>query len=138
MSQIKNKGASAAVILIAAVVALAGLVLYGVYIGNGGAMNPLVLGLLVLGVLLELSLLFLTGDISDLIAVVVPVLLVVGTGLELGDGIGNIADWASGIICFGNPDLAESNLAITGTLMASVLISIIVCFMRRGRRQESD
>ena len=138
MNQIKNKGLSVVVILIAAIVALAGLVLYGMYIGNGGTMNCLVLVLLVLGILLELSLIFLNGDLSDLIAIAVPVLLVIGTGLELGDGIGNIADWASGIICFGDPDLAESNLTITGVLLASVLISIIVCFLNRGRKQKAE
>lgn len=136
MSQLKSKGVSAVAILIAAVVALVGLILYAVYITNGGALNPAVLVMLIAGILLELSLLFLSGDLADFVAILAPVLLVIGAALELGDGIGNIADWASGIICFGNPDLAESNLAITGTLMGSVLISIIACFMRRDSQHK--
>ena len=136
MSQLKSKGVSAVAILIAAVVALVGLILYAVYITNGGALNPAVLVMLIAGILLELSLLFLSGDLADFVAIRAPGLLVIGAALELGDGIGNIADWASGIICFGNPDLAESNLAITGTLMGSVLISIIACFMRRDSQHK--
>ena len=136
MSQLKSKGVSAVAILIAAVVALVGLILYAVYITNGGALNPAVLVMLIAGILLELSLLFLSGDLADFVAILAPVLLVIGAALELGDGICNIADWASGIICFGNPDLAESNLAITGTLMGSVLISIIACFMRRDSQHK--
>ena len=136
MSQLKSKGVSAVAILIAAVVALVGLILYAVYITNGGALNPAVLVMLIAGILLELSLLFLSGDLADFVAILAPVLLVIGAAPELGDGIGNIADWASGIICFGNPDLAESNLAITGTLMGSVLISIIACFMRRDSQHK--
>lgn len=137
MSNIKKKGVGAVIALIAAVVALAGLILYWVYIGNGGAMNQLALGALILGILLELSLLFLSGDISDVAAILAPVLLVSSAGLELGDGIGNLTDWISGVICFGNPDLAESNITITAVLMVSVLIAIITCFVRRGHKQQT-
>ncbi len=137
MSQIKSKGASAVIIFVAVIVSIVGLIMYGGYIGSGGDMNPTILVLLIVGILLEISLFVLSGDLSDLVAMAVPVLLVIGTGLELGDGIGNIADWASGIICYGNPDLAESNLAITGVLLFGVLVSVIVCFMRRERRQET-
>lgn len=137
MSKIKNKGVSAAFILVSAIVSLAGLILYGVYIGNGGAMNSVVLCLVVLGILLELSLLFLEGDLSDVAAILAPVLLVIGAVTELGDGIGNIADWASGIICFGNPDLAQSNLIITGVLLIGVLLSVIVSFLSRGSKKKS-
>ena len=135
MSIIKNKGVGTIIAAVAAVVALVGLILYGVYIGNGGAMNTLALGALIVGILLELSLLFLNGDLSDLAAIIAPVLFVSGAALELGDGIGNLTDWITGVICFGNMDLAPSNITITAVLMVSVLIGIIACFTHKGQKQ---
>lgn len=135
MSKIKEKGVSAIIALAAAAVALIGLVLYGVYIGNGGTTNALALCAIFVGILLEVSLLVLNGDISDVAAILAPVLLVSGAMMEVGDGIGNLTDYLSGIICFGNPDLAPSNIAITAVLMVSVVIAIAVSFMRREKNQ---
>ena len=98
-------------------------------------MNTLALGALIVGILLELSLLILNGDFSDLAAILAPVLFVSGAALELGDGIGNLTDWITGVICFGNMDLAPSNIMITAVLMVSVLIGIIACFANKGQKQ---
>ena len=131
MTEKRKKKAPLFLAAVAAAAALVGLILYCRYLGNGGVKNTSAVCCMVAGLVCEFMTLFLSGDFQDVPCILAPVLLAGGAGLELSDGIGNLADYFSGIICFGNPDLAPENIAITVVLLAAALIAILTCFMRK-------
>ena len=120
--------------LVAAVVALVGLIMFAVYNGQGGEKNAWVVVTLILGIALELVLFFYDGKFGDLIATIPSILFAVAMCLTILGGYGNIADHIEGdIVMWGNWQLANLNIAMVVVLMIAIVASVVSCFLKREK-----
>lgn len=119
--------------LVSAVLAAAGLAVFFVYTGNGGAANTTVIAATIAAIVCEVILM--TGEkvYTDYIAVIGPVLLAVAMSYTVIGGLGNIADQYQGIVMFGKAELANLNYAMLGIYLLSIIAGIGACFSKKSK-----
>lgn len=117
----------------AAVIALVGLIVYGVYKGKSGEGTGWIFALIIIGIAAQVGLFFYDGKFGDFIAIAPPVLYALSLGLGLSGGVGNIADAVSDIVMFGIPELAPLNYAMTVLLGIATVLTIVPCFLTRQK-----
>lgn len=119
--------------LVSAVLGLIALIIFQVYATKNKAGSAWVVVALILAVVIELAMFFLNEKISDIAAIVPPVLYMVGLGEELHTGVGNIVDALQGIVMFGNSSLASTNYLLAVLLGIACVIAIVACFLPKEK-----
>lgn len=118
-----------------ALIALACLIMFCVYKSQGGVADMGVIACLVLGIAAHIALFFYDGKYGNFIAIIPAFLYMLGGGLALGGGVGNIADMISGIVCFGIPELAPLTIAMGVIGMIAAVIAVVGCFLTREKTE---
>ena len=119
--------------LAASVVALVGLIVYFAYIGKGGIASAGVIIPLIGAIACGVGLFFYNGTFADLLPIAAAVMTAIALGVSLSDGVGNIADYVSNIVMYGDADLAGLNFAMVAIFAVGVLLYIVSCFMKKER-----
>ena len=120
--------------LAASVVALVGLIVYFAYIGKGGLVNAGVIIPLIVAIACGVVLFFYNGAFADFLPVVAAVMTAIALGVSLSDGVGNIADYVSEIVMYGDAGLAGLNFAMVAIFALGVLLYVLSCFMKKERK----
>lgn len=120
--------------LAASVVALVGLIVYFAYIGKGGLANAGVIIPLIVAIACGVVLFFYNGTFADFLPVVAAVMTAIALGVSLSDGVGNIADYVSEIVMYGDAGLAGLNFAMVAIFAVGVLLYVVSCFMKKERK----
>ena len=120
--------------LTAAVLALAGLAVYIIYIARGGEADIAAIVCSALAVLCPLIYVFYEGKLSVIPAVLLPVFCIAAFGLTLGGGAGNIADAVQGIHLFGDASLVPLNYTMAALYGAGSAAGIAAAFFPRCRQ----
>lgn len=120
--------------LAASVVALVGLIVYFAYIGKGGIASAGVIIPLIVAIACGVGLFFYNGTFADLLPIAAAVMTAIALGVSLSDGVGNIADYVSDIVMYGDADLAGLNFAMVAIFAMGVLLYIVSCFMKKERK----
>ncbi len=80
-----------------------------------------------------MGLFFYNGTFADLLPIAAAVMTAIALGVSLSDGVGNIADYVSNIVMYGDADLAGFNFAMVAIFAVGVLLYIVSCFMKKER-----
>lgn len=119
--------------LVSAVLAAAGLVVFFVYTGQGGASNTVVIAATIAAILCEGVLLMGEKVYTDFVAVAGAVLLAVAMTYTVVGGLGNIADQFQGIVMFGKAELANLNYVMAVVYGLSIVSAICACFSKKSK-----
>ena len=120
--------------LAASVIVLVGLIVYFVYIGKGGIASAGVIIPLLIAIACGAVLFFYNGMLADVLPIVAAVMAAIALGVSLSDGVGNIADYVSNIIMYGDAKLAGLNFAMVAIFAIGILLYVVSCFLRKERK----
>ena len=124
-------------VLGSALVALACMIMFLSYKGQGGAGSTAsVVTCLVIGIVCHIALFFYDGKYGNFLAILPACLYAYGGLSALGGGVGNIADMISGIVCFGIPELAPLTIAMGVIGMIAAVIAVVGCFLTREKTEQ--
>lgn len=119
--------------LASAAMAAVGMIVFFVYVANGGELNSTVIAATIAGIACEVILLAGEKVYSDFVGVIGAVLLAVAMTYSVIGGLGNMADQFQGIVMFGKAELATLNYAMLGIYMVSIIAAIGACFSKKAR-----
>ena len=136
MNKLKSKKLGYWLACVAAIVALVGMIIFGVYKGRHGGGSGAVYAFIIIGILMQVALFIYDGKLGPVLSIGAPILYALALGYSIKGGVGNIVDLFSGVVCFGIPELAPLNFAIAAILAVSILLSIVSCFLRREKAKE--
>lgn len=120
----------------AILVAIAAIIVFGVYKAQKGAGIGGIYAFVIIGILFQAALFFYDGKFGAVLSVGASILYALAFGFSISGGVGNITDYFTGVVCFGIPGLAPMNFVIAALLGISTVISIVMCFMRREKEAE--
>lgn len=92
------------------------------------AMNPLILTALIIGLILDIALIFYD---NSYLMVVTTVCYSIAMFQLLADSVGSFVDAFQGIVMFGDSSQVGTIISISCLMLVSVLTSIIASFMKR-------
>lgn len=116
-----------------ALLALVALIIYGVYMGKGGAANAFVIVSCVLAIICEAALFIYDGPYAGILGAVATLFLVLATMLNLESGLGNILDDLNNFHIYGEASLAGLNVAVAIVAGIATVLSIVSCFFKKEK-----
>lgn len=131
----KNKTIGYYLGLAASVIALVSLIIFFVYASKNNTTSVSCIIFLILGILLQVSMMFTKGKVSDIVSIFIPVCYMVGMTEELHTGVGNIVDALQGIVMFGKKELATFNYLLAVLLIIAVILAIVQVFMKKEKEE---
>lgn len=131
----KNKTVGYYLGLVASVIALVSLIIFFVYASKNNTTSVSCIIFLILGILLQVSMMFTKGKVSDIVSIFIPVCYMVGMTEELHTGVGNIVDALQGIVMFGKKELATFNYLLAVLLIIAVILAIVQVFMKKEKEE---
>ena len=134
IDKLKSKSITYFISVLGALVSLVALIMYFVYVGNGGSNIVGIYFLIIIGIAIIAFLFFYDGLFGDALAMVAPILLVLAAGLLIYTDYGNIVDLMNGIVMYGDPKLAIPEITLVVLLVVSTLLTAVACFTRRSRK----
>ncbi len=129
----KNKTIGYYLGLGASVIALASLIIFFVYASKNNTTSVSCIIFLILGILLQVLMIFTKGKVSDIVSIFIPICYMVGMTEELHTGVGNIVDALQGIVMFGKKELATFNYLLAVLLVIAVILAIVQVFMKKEK-----
>lgn len=136
VEKLKNKTIGYWIGCVAALLTLAGIIVFGAYQGRGGAGSGAVYAFGIIGIALWIALFFYDGFLSDLISIAAAVLYTLALGYSLVGGVGNITDAVSNIVLFGIAELAPMNYAMAALFGIGAVLTVVACFLRKSKENK--
>ena len=115
---------------LAGLIAIVSIIRYMVWAPAHNAMNSLILGALIIGLVIDIVLIFYD---NNYLMVAATACYSIALFQLLADSVGSFVDMFQGIVMFGDSTQVGTIISISSFIAVSILASIIASFMKRVR-----